>query len=58
VSRYERRIEDYRRFGVPYIWVIDPQHRGAFECSSEAWRPVEVFTIANPPLTLPLGALW
>jgi Uma2 family endonuclease len=58
VNRHEQRLQDYRQFGVPHIWVIDPQHRGAFDCSGEAWRPVNQFVIANPPMTVPLDDLW
>ncbi len=58
MNRYERRLQDYRQFGIPHVWVIDPQHRGAFDCSAEAWRPVDAFVIANPAITLPLESLW
>jgi Uma2 family endonuclease len=58
MNRYERRLQDYRHFGVPHIWVIDPQHRGAFDCSREAWHPADAFVIANPELTVPLDSLW
>ena len=58
MNRYERRLQDYRHFGIPNIWVIDPQHRGAFDCSAEAWHPVDAFVIASPRLTVPLDSLW
>jgi Uma2 family endonuclease len=58
VNRYERRLRDYRQFGVPHVWVVDPQHRGGVDCSSEAWHPVDAFVIASPALTFPLDSLW
>ncbi|HKD83178.1 MAG TPA: Uma2 family endonuclease [Terriglobales bacterium] len=58
LNRYERRLRDYREFGVPHLWVIDPQHRGAFDCSAGAWRPVDEFAITNPAVRVPLGPLW
>ena len=34
VNRYEERLEEYRRMGVPAIWVIDPIGRVGFDCST------------------------
>jgi Uma2 family endonuclease len=58
VVRYEQRLADYRKMGVPHIWVIDPQHRGAFDCSAEAWQPVDILKIASSPVAVPLEPLW
>jgi Uma2 family endonuclease len=58
MNRYERRLQDHRHFEIPHIWVIDPQHRAAFDCTTEAWQPVDAFVIANPRLTVPLDSLW
>ncbi|MGB8888432.1 MAG: Uma2 family endonuclease [Candidatus Korobacteraceae bacterium] len=58
VNRYERRLGDYRKLGVPHVWVIDPQHRGAFDCSLEGWRPVDTCVITDPAVELPLEPLW
>jgi Uma2 family endonuclease len=32
-SRLADRLEDYRRWGVPHIWVIDPQVKRLYEYS-------------------------
>ena len=58
MNRYERRLQDHRHFEIPHIWVTDPQHRAAFDCTTEAWQPVDAFVIANPRLTVPLDSLW
>lgn len=37
VQRYEERIEDYRRFGVRHIYVIDPHTQKAWNVSDGSW---------------------
>ncbi|WP_225154507.1 Uma2 family endonuclease, partial [Bradyrhizobium sp. NBAIM08] len=32
VPRVQNRIEDYVRFGVPYVWMFDPAQRRAWRC--------------------------
>jgi Uma2 family endonuclease len=58
MNRYEHRLQDYRKLGVLHVWVIDPQHRGAFDCSSEGWRPVNELIVASPSVSVSLDALW
>ena len=58
VNRYEQRLQDYRKMGVAHVWVIDSQHRGAFDCSSGSWQPVNALVVTNPAISVPLDALW
>jgi Uma2 family endonuclease len=30
-SRITQRLEDYRRWGVPHVWLVDPQLRRVYE---------------------------
>jgi len=60
-SRVQESISDYLRFGVPEIWVIDPQNAMAWVCTPEApirqvqdgvlrWRDLELpFSDILPP---------
>jgi len=56
--RYNERLGDYRRMGVRHIWVIDPAHRIAYDCSTEAWSPVAELTVTGMQNSLPLSDLW
>ncbi|MGA3211385.1 MAG: Uma2 family endonuclease [Terriglobales bacterium] len=58
ISRYQDRLEDYRRMGIPAIWVIDPGHRGAFNCSGGVWVPAEEFRIRDTDVRIPMTQLW
>jgi Uma2 family endonuclease len=54
------RIDDYRAFGVPNIWVLDPVKRRAYVCSRGDFRdPVEgVLEIPSSPIRIPLKDLF
>lgn len=45
VSRYKERLEDYRRMGVPNIWVIDPMTLDGVDCSTGNWNKTETFRV-------------
>lgn len=55
-DRLEHKIDDYLNFGVPHIWVIDPQKRLAWiytqECRREA---AELLTTKDPTMEMPLN---
>jgi hypothetical protein len=58
INRYQQRLEDYRAMGVPGIWVIDPERRGAFDCSDGAWRPAVDLCIPGRDYHLQIRDLW
>ena len=58
VSRYQERLEDYRRMGIQQVWVIDPMRRKAYDCSAIDWQPVDNFMIAGTPVRVELAKLW
>jgi len=37
LSVVRKKIDDYLAFGIPNIWVIDPQERRAFICTRGGW---------------------
>ncbi len=51
VSRYQQRLDDYRRMGVPNIWIVDPESRHGFDCSAGSWIETDSFAIEASPIT-------
>jgi Uma2 family endonuclease len=46
ISRYHQRIADYRAMGVKGIWVVDPETRRGWDCSSGNWIEATEFRLA------------
>lgn len=57
-SRMDKKIQNYIAFGVPNIWVVDPQKRIGWDCSDGGWTPAERFAVANSPIYLALAELF
>lgn len=58
-SRVEAKIEEYLAFGVPYIWVIDPDERKGWSYTREGkHETAERLTTSNPDLTLSLNEVF
>jgi len=57
-SRMQSRIEDYRRFGVPHIWVVDPAQRIGWDCSDGNWIRKTRFEVSASPIHLDLDELF
>lgn len=57
MSRMQQRIADYLAFGVAYVWVIDPQTRGAWVYTSGAMREIRdgVLRTEQPDIAIPLA---
>lgn len=54
-SRIEKKIDDYLKFGVQYVWLIDPAERTGWSYTSEGKRQsADVLTTSDPQLTLSL----
>jgi len=60
MSRMQVKIDDYLRFGVSYVWVIDPQTRKAWIYTPEVMREVldGVLRTANPEIAVPLSEIF
>lgn len=60
MSRMQVKIDDYLRFGVSYVWVIDPQTRKAWIYAADSIREVRdgILRTENPEITVPLGEIF
>jgi Uma2 family endonuclease len=52
-----RRIEDYLRFGVPFVWVIDPAERRGWIWTAEGMREAKDGVLTAGKIRLPLPEL-
>ena len=59
-SRLQERIDDYLAFGIPAIWVIDPETRRGFIYTSEGMREAKdgILRSHDGSLEVPLKALF
>jgi Uma2 family endonuclease len=60
VSEVQEKIDDYLRFGVPFIWVIDPRLQRGWVHTAEGSREAKdgVLRTADPEIALPLAELF
>lgn len=59
MTRVQDRIDDYLRFGVRYVWVIDPASRRVWVHTAEGSREVKdgVLRTENPDLSIKLSEI-
>ena len=56
----QEKIDDYLRFGVPYIWIINPKSRKGYVVTSDGMVEAKpgVLETQDPNLSVPLEALF
>ena len=54
----QERIDDLLRFGVPYLWLIDPRTRKAWRCTAEGMLEVKELRTETPAITVPVAELF
>jgi Uma2 family endonuclease len=59
-ARVQERIDDYLKFGVPYVWVINPVDQRAWACSETGNVEIRdgVLRTENPSLEVPLKEIF
>ena len=57
IANYHERIADHIEMGVRGIWVIDPETRKGWDCSTGNWMETKVFRLADSPIYLDLAAI-
>jgi Uma2 family endonuclease len=58
LSEMHQRVQDYLKFGVPYVWILDPATRKAYHSTRDALTEVSELRTDNPEITVPLAALF
>jgi Uma2 family endonuclease len=53
-SRIEEKIRNYIAFGVANVWIVDPETRRGWDCSTGNWVGTERFAVADSPMYLSL----
>jgi len=57
IGRYQQRIADYHAMGVRGVWVVDPETRRGWDCSSGGnWIETTEFNL--PPLSMNLASIF
>lgn len=56
MSRMQEKIDDYLRFGVRYVWLVNPQSQRAYVYTSEGMTEVKdgVLRTSEPEIAVPL----
>ena len=57
-SRIDARLSNFRSFGVPNLWVVDPATRTGWDCSDGSWVRKERFEVADSSIYLSLTELF
>jgi Uma2 family endonuclease len=57
-SKVQEKVEDYRQFAVPNIWVVDPIQRLGWDCSEGNWMRTKRFVVAGTSIYLELENLF
>ncbi len=58
LSATRSRVGDFLEMGVPYVWILDPQDRKAWRCTSDGLHEVVELRTENPEMVVPLAALF
>uniref|UniRef100_Q01VB3 Putative restriction endonuclease domain-containing protein n=1 Tax=Solibacter usitatus (strain Ellin6076) TaxID=234267 RepID=Q01VB3_SOLUE len=58
LSEMQDRVDDYLKFGVGYVWILDPSRRKAWRCTADGMRDVAELRTDNPETIVPVAALF
>jgi len=60
MSEMQERIDDYRAFGVPNVWVLDPRTKRAYAYSGSGIEEVKdgLLRTRDPDIAVPLAELF
>jgi len=55
MSDTQEKVDEYLDMGVDSVWVIDPRRRKAFQTDVRSLQPVEVLTVPDTRIAIPLS---
>ena len=58
LSKMRERLDDYLRFGVPYIWLLDPRTQTAQRYTEAGLLEIKELRTENPEIIVPLAELF
>lgn len=58
LRRMQERVTDYRDFGVPNIWALDPATQRGYDCTSSGFLETTEFAVTGTPIRLVLSELF
>ena len=58
LRRMQDRINDYRKFGVSSIWILDPATQRGYDCQPSGWLEATEFQVPNTPIRLVLSQIF
>jgi len=60
LDQMQEKIDDFLRFGVRYVWVINPRNRRAWVYTTDGSREIKdgLLRTKNPDLAIPLAELF
>ena len=58
LPRVLKRLEDYFDFGVPYVFLLDPELKKAWRCTREGLHEVSELRTENPDTLVPVADLF
>jgi Uma2 family endonuclease len=57
-AKVQEGIEDFRQFGVPHIWIVDPVKRRGWDCSDGNWIVKSRLALPESPIYLDIEELF
>lgn len=58
LSEMQERVQDYLDFGVPHVWILDPNSHQAWQCRPGEMRQVGELRTENPAILVPLNEIF
>jgi Uma2 family endonuclease len=58
LQRVKERVEDYRKFGVRNIWIIDPATQQGYDCQPQGLLNAQEFSVPGSSIKIVLAEIF